>query len=175
MSVDKIKREGGIYRYIGKPFGYTTIEGLQVHMRKFPEKYKTARKDFELLQNPGVLEKYSKRGMNAKELLAAFEAGKAGPQFSRVLQKGPVSKIMEYANLHLDQGGTLLTRLDGNSFIYKNKIFSMKPSLVDKRALEKFGLQDAKIIDLVAEAHTQPEFKKIYKAFNDLKEIEKIL
>ena len=91
MSVDKIKREGGIYRYIGKPFGYTTIEGVQAYLRKFPEKYKS---DFKILQNPGVLEKYSKRGMNARDLLVAFEAGKSGPQFGRILQKGPVAKIM---------------------------------------------------------------------------------
>jgi len=175
LPVDKIKREGGIYRYIGKPFGYTTLEGLQAHMRKFPKKYETARIDFEILQNPGVLEKYSKRGMNARDLLAAFEAGKSGPQFGRILQKGPVSKIMEYASRHIDEGGKLITKLNEESFIYNNKIFSMEPDALSLRqALVKRGLHNSKVIDLVAEAHTQPEFKEIYKVFDELKEIEKI-
>ena len=174
LSVDKIKKEGGIYRYIGKPFGIGS-EAVQVHLRKFPEKYKTARVDLELLQNPNVLQKYSNRGLNAGQLLVAYEAGKGGPEFSRVVQKGPVQKIMEYAGRHVSEGGKLITKLDDDSFVYNNKIFSMEPDALSlKQALSKRGLQDAKVIDLVTEAHTQPEFKDIYKAFDELKEIEKI-
>jgi len=175
MSVDKIKSEGGIYKYIGKPFGYTTLEAVQTHMRKSPEKYKTARIDLALLQNPNTLGKYANRGLNAGQLLAAYETGKSGPEFGRVVQKGQVAKIMEYAGRHVREGGQLITKLDDNSFVYNNKIFSTEPKTLSlKRALSKRGLQGAKVIDLVAEAHTQPEFKEIYKVFDELKEIEKI-
>ena len=69
----------------------------------------------------------------------------------------------------------LITKLDDNSFIYNNKIFSMEPNASSlKQALSKRGLQGTKVIDLIAEAHTQPEFKEIYKVFDELKEIEKI-
>ena len=37
MSVDAIKRDGGIYRHIGKPFGIDA-EAVQAHIRKFPKK-----------------------------------------------------------------------------------------------------------------------------------------
>ncbi len=175
MSVDKIKREGGIYRYIGKPFGYTTLEAVQEHMRRFPEKYKTARTDLALLQNPNTLNKYANRGLNAGQLLAAYETGKSGPEFSRMLRKGPVQKILDFASSHLTRGGTLITKLDENSFIYNNKIFSTEPKALSlKRALSKRGLQGAKVIDLVTEAYTQPEFKEVYAAFDELKRIEKI-
>ena len=175
MPVDKIKREGGIYRYIGKPFGFKTLEAVQVYMRKFPKKYKTARIDLALLQNPNTLNKYANRGLNADQLLAVYETVKSGSEFGRVLQKGPVAKIMEYAGRHVREGGQLVTKLDDNSFVYNNKIFSTEPKALSlKKALSKRGLQDAKIIDLIAEAHTQPEFKEIYKVFDELKEIEKI-
>ena len=36
LSIDEIKRDGGIYRHIGKGFGIDS-EAVQVHMRKFPK------------------------------------------------------------------------------------------------------------------------------------------
>ena len=119
MSIDELKRDGGIYRHIGKGFGIDS-EAVQVHMRKFPKKYKTARVDLEILQNPNTLNKYSGRGMNVGEVLVAYEAGKGGVQFSEVVKKGPVKKIMQYAGRHIETDGELITKLNKDSFIYNN-------------------------------------------------------
>ena len=174
MSIDELKRDGGIYRHIGKGFGIES-EAVQVYMRKFPKKYKTARIDLEILQNPNTLNKYSGRGMNVGEVLVAYEAGKGGVQFSEVVKQGPVKKIMQYAGRHIEAGGQLITKLDDNSFVYNNKIFSTDPDAVSlRKVLVKRGLHNSKVIDLVKDAHKQPEFKEIFKVFDELKEIEKI-
>ena len=138
-------------------------------MRKFPKKYKTARVDLEILQNPNTLNKYSGRGMNVGEVLVAYEAGKGGVQFSEVVKKGPVKKIMQYAGRHIETDGELITKLNKDSFIYNNKIFSLEPEALSLKQIGNY-----KVIDLVKDAHKQPEFKEIFKVFDELKEIEKI-
>jgi len=111
----------------------------------------------------------------ADEAQNVFEMGRTGgPNFSQVTRSGPLKKIMEFANRHIDQGGELIRRIDDNSFIYNNKIFSTAPAGIDKKALQKLGLQNQKVIDLVLEGPKQKEFKNIYDAFDKLKEYETI-
>jgi len=174
IPLDDIIKEGSLTRYINKPFGFKDPESFNGLIRK-NKKYADRLDEFKLLNNQSFLNKYKGRGIMADEAQNVFERGRTGGKnFSQVTQSGPLRKIMQFADRHVDQGGELIRKIDDNSFIYNNKIFSTAPDGIDKKALQKLGLQNQKVIDLVLEGPKQKEFKNIYNAFDKLKEYELI-
>jgi hypothetical protein len=174
ISLDDIIKEGSLTRYINKPFNYENPESFNILIRK-NKKYKDRLDEFKLLNNQSFLNKYKGRGLLANEAQTVFEQGRTGGvNFSRSTQRGPIEKIFDFANRHIERDGKLIRKIDDNTFIYNNKIFSRSPNDVDQRALKKLGLQDKKIIDLVLEGPKQPEFKEIFNAFDKLREYETI-
>jgi len=172
ISLDEIANEGGLTRYLNKPFGYNAPEVFNNAMRKkFPERESQRI----LLNNFGFLTKYKGRDVLANEAETLFEAGRTGGKFSPGTKSGPLKKIFEFADRYVkDVGGDKIRFVDENSFIYNNKVFSSNPSAVDQRTLKKFGLQKTPIVDLVTEGPKRKEFKEIYKAFDTLREYETI-
>ena len=174
ISLDDIIKEGSLTRYINKPFNYENPESFNILIRK-NKKYKDRLDEFKLLNNQSFLNKYKGRGLLANEAQTVFEQGRTGGvNFSRSTQRGPIEKIFDFADRHIERDGKLIRRIDDNTFIYNNKIFSRSPDDVDQRALKKLGLQNKKIIDLVLEGPKQPEFKEIFNAFDKLREYETI-
>ena len=169
ISLDEIANEGGLTRYLNKPFGYNAPAVFDNLMRK---KFKDRERQRKLLNNPGFLTKYKGRDILANEAETLFEAGRTGGKFSSATRGGPLKKIFEFADRHMDSGGDKIRYVDENSFIYDNKVFSSNPSAVDQRALKKFGLEKTPIVDLVTEGPKRKEFKEIYKAFDTLREYE---
>ena len=170
ISLDEIANEGGLTKYLNKPFGYNTPEVFNISMRKkFPER--EAQRI--LLNNFGFLTKYKGRDVLANEAETLFEAGRTGGKFSPGTRSGPLKKIFDFANRYVTAvGGDKVRFVDENSFIYDNKVFSSNPSAVDQRALKKLGLQKTKVIDLVTEGPKRKEFKEIYNAFDKLRKYE---
>ena len=174
IPLDDIIKEGSLTRYINKPFGFKDPESFNALIRN-NKKYADRLDEFKLLNKFSFLNKYKGRGIMADEAQNLFEQGRTGgANFSQVTRSGPLKKIMEFADRHVDQGGELIRRIDDNSFIYNNKIFSTAPDGIDKKALQKLGLENQKVIDLVLEGPKQKEFKNIYNAFDKLKEYETI-
>ena len=172
ISLDEIANEGGITKYLNKPFGYNAPEVFNIAIRKnFPERVSQTK----LLNSFPFLTKYKGRNVLANEAETLFEAGRTGGKFSPGTKSGPLKKIFEFADRHIkDHGGDKVRFVDQDTFIYDNKIFSSNPSAVDQRALKKLGLQKAPIIDLVTEGPKRKEFQEIYKAFDKLREYETI-
>jgi len=174
IPLDDIIKEGSLTRYINKPFGFKDPESFNQLIRT-NKKYKDRLEEFKLLNNQSFLGKYKGRGLLANEAQTIFEQGRTGgANFSQSTQRGPVKKIFDFADRHIERGGKLIRKIDDKTFIYNNKIFSESPSDVDQRALKKLGKQNQKIIDLVLEAPKQPEFKEIFDAFDKQREYETI-
>ena len=174
ISLDDIIEEGSLTRYINKPFGFKDPESFNQIIRK-NKKYKDRLDEFKLLNNQSFLGKYKGRGLLANEAQTIFEQGRTGGvNFSQSTQRGPVKKIFDFANRHIERGGKLIRKIDDKTFIYNNKIYSETPDDVDKRALKKLGLQNKKIIDLVLEGPKLPEFKEIFDAVDKQREYETI-
>ena len=174
IPLDDIIEEGSLTRYINKPFGFQDPESFNQLIRK-NKKYKDRLEEFKLLNNQSFLGKYKGRGLLANEAQTIFEQGRTGGvNFSQSSQRGPLQKIFEFADRHIERDGKLIRRIDDNTFIYNNKIFSRSPGDVDQRALKKLGKQNQKIIDLVLEGPKQPEFKEIFNAFDKQREYETI-
>ena len=172
ISLDEIANEGGLTKYLNKPFGYNAPAVFDNLMRK---KFKDRERQRKLLNNFGFLTKYKGRDILANEAETFFEAGRTGGKFSSATRAGPLKKIFEFADRYVkDVGGDKIRYVDENSFIYENKIFSSNPSAVDQRVLKKFGLQKTPVIDLVTEGPKRKEFQEIYKAFDKLREYETI-
>ena len=149
ISLDEIANEGGLTKYLNKPFGYNAPAVFDNLMRK---KFKDRERQRKLLNNFGFLTKYKGRDILANEAETFFEAGRTGGKFSSATRAGPLKKIFEFANRYVkDVGGDKIRYVDENSFIYENKIFSSNPSAVDQRVLKKFGLQKTPVIDLLTE------------------------
>jgi hypothetical protein len=175
ISLDDIIEEGSLTRYINKPFGFKSPESFDKIIRK-NKKYKDRLEDFKLLNNQSFLNKYKGRGLLANEAQTIFEQGRTGGvNFSQSTQRGPVKKIFDFANRHIERGGKLIRRIDDKTFIYNNKIYSETPNDVDQKALKKLGLQNKKIIDLVLEGPKLPEFKEIFDAVDKQREYETIV
>jgi len=175
IPLDDIIKEGSLTRYINKPFGFKDPESFNQLIRT-NKKYKDKLDEFKLLNNQSFLDKYKGRGLLANEAQTIFEQGRTGgANFSQSSQRGPLQKIFEFADRHIERDGKLIRRIDDNTFIYNNKIFSRSPGDVDQRALKKLGLQNKKIIDLVLEGPKQPEFKEIFNAFDKQREYETIV
>jgi hypothetical protein len=174
IPLDDIIKEGSLTRYINKPFGFKDPESFNILIRK-NKKYKDRVDEFKLLNNQSFLNKYKGRNLLANEALTVFEQGRTGgPSFTQVTQRGPIRKILDFADRHIQSGGNLINKIDDNTFIYNNKIFSTSPGEVNQKALQKLGLQNQKIIDLVLEGPKQKEFKEIFDAFDKLREYETI-
>jgi len=174
IPLDDIIKEGSLTRYINKPFGFKDPESFNALIRK-NKKYKDRLDEFKLLNNQSFLGKYKGRGLLANEAQTIFEQGRTGgANFSQSTQRGPVKKIFDFAKRHIERGGKLIRKIDDNTFIYNNKIFSESPDDVDQKALKKLGKQNQKIIDLVLEGTKQPEFKEIFDAFDKQREYETI-
>ena len=174
IPLDDIIKEGSLTRYINKPFGFKDPESFNLLIRK-NKKYKDRVDEFKLLNNQSFLNKYKGRDLLANEALTVFEQGRTGgPSFTQVTQRGPIRKILEFADRHIKSGGNLINKIDDNTFIYNNKIFSTSPGEVNQKALQKLGLQNQKIIDLILEGPKQKEFKEIFDAFDKLRKYETI-
>jgi len=176
ISLNDIIEEGSLTRYINKPFGFQDPESFNQLIRK-NKKYKDRLEEFKLLNNQSFLGKYKGRAdFPANEAQTIFEQGRTGGvNFSQSTQRGPVKKIFDFADRHIQRGGKLIRKIDDKTFIYKNKIYSETPDDVDQRALKKLGLQNKKIIDLVLEGPKQPEFKEIFDAVDKQREYETIV
>ena len=175
IPLDDIIEEGSLTRYINKPFGFKDPESFNQLIRT-NKKYKDRLNEFKLLNNQSFLGKYKGRGLLANEAQTVFEQGRTGgANFSRSSQRGPLQKIFEFADRHIERDGKLIRKIDDNTFIYNNKIFSRSPGDVDQRALKKLGLENKKIIDLVLEGPKRPEFKEIFDAFDKQREYETIV
>ena len=70
--------------------------------------------------------------------------------------------------------GTLITKLNKDSFIFNNKVFSLEPDSLEFKTGFIREEQLVKVIDLIKDAHKQPEFKELFKVFDKLKELEGI-
>ena len=174
IPLDDIIKEGSLTRYMNKPFGFKSPESFNKLIRT-NKKYADRLDEFKLLNNQSFLNKYKGRGIMADEAQNVFEMGRtSGANFSQVTRSGPLKKVLEFADRHIDQGGELIRKIDDSSFIYNNKIFSTAPDGIDKKVLKKLGLQNEKVIDLVLEGPDQKEFKSIYDSFDKLKEYELI-
>jgi len=172
LTIDDILKEGSLTRYINKPFGFKDPESFNILIRK-NKKYADRLDEFKLLNNPSFLNKYKGRGILAADASNVFEQARTGGKnFSQVAQSGPVKKILDFADRHIKRDGKLVRRIDDNTFVYNNKIFSTTPDSVDQKVLNKLGLKNKKIIDLVVDGSKQPEFKEIFNAFDKVREYE---
>ena len=172
ISIDDIAKQGGtLISYINEPFGFKSTESFSKLLRG--KKYKDRLDEIDLLNKSSFIQKYKGRGVLANEAQNLFEQGRTGgKRFTQITQAGPIKKIFDFADRHIERGGELIKRIDDNTFIYNNKIFSSSPGEVDKKVLQKLGLQNKKIIDLVLEGPKQKEFTEIFNAFDKLKEYE---
>lgn len=172
LTIDDILKEGSLTRYINKPFGFKNPESFSILIRK-NKKYADRLDEFKLLNNVSFLNKYKGRDILAADASNVFEQARTGGKnFSQVAQSGPVKKILEFADRHIKSGGELVRKIDNNTFVYNNKIFSTTPDSVDQKVLNKLGLKNKKIIDLAVDASKQPEFKEIFDTFDKLREYE---
>jgi len=172
LTIDDILKEGSLTRYINKPFGFKDPESFNILIRK-NKKYADRLDEFKLLNNVSFLNKYKGRGILAADASNVFEQARTGGKnFSQVAQSGPVKKILDFADRHIKRDGKLVRRIDDNTFVYNNKIFSTTPDSVDQKVLNKLGLKNKKIIDLVVDGSKQPEFKEIFNAFDKVREYE---
>ena len=172
ISIDDIAKQGGtLISYINEPFGFKSTESFSRLLRG--KKYKDRSDEINLLNQSSFIQKYKGRGVLANQAQNLFEQGRTGgKRFTQITQAGPVKKIFDFADRHIERGGELIRRIDDNTFVYNNKIFSSSPGEVDKKALQKLGLQNKKIIDLVLEGSKQKEFTEIFNAFDKLREYE---
>jgi len=175
IPLDDIIEEGSLTRYINKPFRFKDPESFNALIRN-NKKYADRVDEFKLLNNQSFLGKYKGRAdFPANEAQTIFEQGRTGGvNFSQSTQRGPIKKIFDFADRHIERGGKLIRRIDDKTFIYNNKIFSESPGDVDQKALKKLGLQNKKIIDLVLEGPKRPEFKEIFDAADKQREYELI-
>jgi hypothetical protein len=172
LTIDDILKEGSLTRYINKPFGFKDPESFNILIRK-NKKYTNRLDEFKLLNNVSFLNKYKGRDILATDASNIFEQARTGGKnFSQVAQSGPVKKILDFADRHIKRDGKLVRRIDENTFVYNNKIFSTTPDSVDQKVLNKLGLKNKKIIDLVVDGSKQPEFKEIFNAFDKVRDYE---
>jgi len=172
ISIDDIANKGGsLVSYINEPFGFKSTESFSKLLRG--KKYKDRLDEIDLLNKSSFIQKYKGRGVLANQAQNLFEQGRTGGrQFTSITQSGPIKKIFDFADRHIERGGELVRKIDDNTFVYNNKIFSTSPGEINKKALQKLGLQDQKVIDLVLEGPKQKEFTEIFNAFDKLKEYE---